>query len=310
MKMSLPIHLGVYSILGTIALCCGVACADPIEASEHLTDKGDDPVQMLFIHHSCGGQLMADPGPQSGGESGSGARCIYEQHPNGGGLRQKLSDIGITVNEASYGSAIGQDTDICHWQKKFRDQMDDLLRTHRQDALLPSGLSNQIVAFKSCYPNNRFVGMGQAPGDADSCELTVANAKAAYQSLLPYFAQQPDVLFVAFTAPPMAEPKPRGFMAKLKSLFRGKPKFAELARVFNSWLVDEDQGWLASYETGNVVVFDYYDILTNTGDTNWSAYPTHEGLDSHPSRQGNELAANAFVTFIQDAMTHWKADKP
>ena len=281
------------------------AGATPVFAAD--AERKDDPVQFLFIHHSCGGQLLADCGEQVGGERDSGERCIYQSHPNGGGLRARLEQAGYAVNEASYGSLVGADTDIHHWRKKFTDQMDLILTTQRQDQRLPEGVTNRIVAFKSCYPNNAFVGRGAAPGNPDAAELTVTNAQAAYTSLLPRFAEHPEVLFIAFTAPPQAEPKPQGFKAKLKALFKGKPKRADLAREFNTWLADTESGWLAGYQGGNVVVFDYYDILTDGGATNWSAYPTGDGTNSHPSATGNGKAADAFVTFIDAAVADWSA---
>ncbi len=276
---------------------CGSATAEP----------GGEPVQFLFIHHSCGGQLLADAGPQDGGEAGSGERCIYVAHPNGGGLRADLAAAGFAVNEASYGSIIGEDTDICHWNAKFRDRMDRILRTKRQDELLPEGVANRIVAFKSCYPNNHFSGEGEEPGDPDERVLTVANARAAYRALLSSFARQPDVLFVAFTAPPLANAEPVGIKAKLKRFFEGEPKHPELARAFNNWLVDREHGWLAGYEGDNVAVFDHYDVLTKHGETDWSAYPTQDGRNSHPSTEGNRAAARAFVPFMVEVYESFAA---
>ena len=266
----------------------------PAHASDSISEQGDKPVEFLFIHHSCGGQLLADVG------SNVGEKCIYSSHPNGGGLRALLEDSGFAVNEASYDSVVGEDTDICHWHQKFRDNMELILKTKNQDDLLPEGTTNAVVAFKSCYPNNRFSGEGSGPGDADSCELTLVNAKAAYNSLLPYFAGNPDVLFVAFTAPPLA--KTPGFKAFLKRTFKGSPKHPEWARSFNSWLMDSENGWLSGYSSSNVAVFDHYDILTKNGKTNWSAYPTGDGGNSHPSSEGNTKAAEAFVVFLKEAM--------
>ena len=271
---------------------------------------GEVPVQFLFIHHSCGGQLLAAPGENVGGHADTGDRCIYISHPNGGGLRADLEATGFAVNEASYGSIVGEDTDICHWQAKFRDGMDRILRTSRQDELLPEGVTNRVVAFKSCYPNNAFIGPGTEPGDPDDCELTVANAKAAYTALLPHFADHPEVLFVAFTAPPRAEPRPRGFKAKVKAIFKGKPGDADLARVFNEWLTDPAAGWLAGYAAGNVVVFDHYDVLTGHGQSNWSAYPTRDGRDSHPNREGNRKSAESFLPFLEQALDAHRAGQP
>jgi hypothetical protein len=256
--------------------------------------KAQDVTNLLFIHHSCGGQLLAEPGPEAGGTRESGDPCIYVTHPNGGGMRTELERAGFKVNEASYMSTVGEATDICHWNRKFRDQMSVVLRTERQNQLLPEGQANAIVVFKSCYPNNAFISTGKDPGDPDSCERTIANAKAAYRALLPYFAQHPDVLFVAFTAPPLAEPKPVGVMGKIRSIFKEKPR-ADLAREFSAWMAN---GWLEDKGPRNVVVFDYYDVLTDHGTTNWSAYPTQAGRDSHPSTDGNRRAAEAFVPFL------------
>ena len=53
-------------------------------------------VPLLFIHHSCGGQLFAPPGPESGDS------CIYGAHPNGGDLRARLEANGYEIHEASF----------------------------------------------------------------------------------------------------------------------------------------------------------------------------------------------------------------
>ena len=76
---------------------------------------------------------------------------------------------------------------------------------------------------------------------------------------------------------------------------------ARLAREFNNWLKGQD-GWLNGSKLTNVVVFDYYDILTDHGVSDLSAYPTGNGDDSHPSCEGNEKAAEAFVPFLNRAV--------
>lgn len=268
-------------------------CSFAAGLSDLELENGGGSVNFLFIHHSCGGQLLAENGPNSGDS------CIYVSHPNGGGLRAELESLGYVVNEASYGSIIGADTDICHWNKKFRENMDRIAKTKNQDELLPEGTSNQIVAFKSCFPNNQFVGAGVGSGDPNSCELTVANAKASYRALLPYFENHPDILFIAFSAPPLA--KAVGLKGFIKRLVKGKARHPEWARSFNSWLVDKESGWLANYPKANVFTFDYYDILTNYGETNWSAFPIGGG-DDHPSSEGNLNAAKEFLPFLEEAV--------
>lgn len=269
------------------------------DLSTYPPDPPSRPIHLLFIHHSTGGQLLADPGPDRG------ENCIYTTHPNGGGLRKLLERNNYVVHEASYGSTIGADTDICHWPAKFRDHMDAMLRCKHQDEPFKDGTINRIVIFKSCFPNSWIDSEGDEPGDPNSCEHTTANYKAAYNALLPCFASRPDTLFVAFTAPPLAMPP----LAKMKNVVKfllGKSDGYWAAgrrnRAFNRWLVDAKSGWLAKYPHKNVVVFDYYDVLTGYGRSDWSVYGSQGGKDSHPSSQGNTLAAAEFVGFLNRAV--------
>jgi hypothetical protein len=263
--------------------------------------------RLLFIHHSCGGQLLAPPGP----DRQSGGRCIYDSHPNGGSLRKLLGENGYEVHEASYGSVVGEDTDLFHWADKFRGQMDLVLRTDRQDVTYPDARRNQIVVFKSCFPNNELEAEGTPPGNPQGPELTVWNARAALLALLPIFRKHPDVLFVYLTAPPVAPRPPRErLFRKVLGALRGEPgpptpeaiaRSAALARAFNNWAASTD-GWLAGYDLPNLVVFDLYDVLTGEGKSNLLAYPTRGGTDSHAAQEGNERVARAFVPFLHRAV--------
>jgi hypothetical protein len=269
-----------------------------MDLSGYSSDKPAEPVHLLFIHHSCGGQLLAGKGAQVGDN------CIYATHPNGGGLRKLLQENNYIVHEASYGSLIGDKTDICHWNAKFRDHMDKILVCRNQDEFFDDGTHNSIVVFKSCFPNNWIESDGALPGDPDSCEKTLANAQAAYRALLAYFSSHPETLFVAVTAPPMAEPVlyKKDKAIQLMKIMIGRPdtieKVGKRARFFNNWLKDIDNGWLKDYELNNVAVFDYYDILTGYGRSDWSLHPTGGGHDSHPSSEGNAAAASEFNLFL------------
>ena len=254
------------------------------------------PLQLLFIHHSCGGQLLADFGDDRG------ANGIYLTHPNGGGLRTRLEQKSYAVHEASYGSRIGGDTDVFDWLPKFQNDMEKILTCDSQDARHADGGRNHIVVFKSCFPNNEFKAEGQAPGNAADPKLTVWNARATYTALLDEFQKYPEVLFISMTPPPVA---PKAAHASLwkriakKMLGRHDCRFgsARLAREFNNWL-SRQSGWLKDRQPTNVAVFDYYDILTDHGASNLSRYPTGDGFDSHPSREGNQKAAEAFLPFL------------
>ena len=256
-------------------------------------------VGLTFIHHSCGGQLLADAGPEV-----SRARCIHPTHPNGGGLRRRLEAAGFAVHEASYGSQIGDKTDLFDWLPKFRGSLDRILRIDENDRLRDEG-HNRIVVFKSCYTENELLADGQSPGNAVGPELTLWNAKATLSALRAELAQRPDVLFVYLTSPPLAPRVPREPVWKLaaKTLL-GRPRSPEVAaeraaraRVLATWAKSPDG--LAG--AGNVAVFDYYDVLTDGGASNLSCYPTGGGFDSHPSSAGNQRAAEAFVPFLEAA---------
>lgn len=269
-----------------------------LDLSSYSSEKPAAPVHLLFIHHSCGGQLFAEQGNEAG------ANCIYESHPNGGGLRKMLRENNYIMHEASYGSLIGDKTDICHWNAKFRDHMDKILVCSNQDEFFTDGTKNRIVMFKSCYPNSRIDSNGVEPGNPDSCEQTTANYTAAYRSLLGYFSKQPETLFVVLTAPPLAQPRP-GIKSLIKSVLKPESSIENMGlrvRSFNNWLKDSENGWLKGYPLKNVVVFDYYDILTDYGRSNWSMYPTGNGNDSHPSSEGNAAAAREFIPFINKSI--------
>lgn len=281
-----------------------IARASSMDLSGFSSAPPESPLDLLFIHHSCGGQLLTDPGPDK-----ESASCIYDSHPNGGGLRKKLIDQGYRVHEASYGSEIGENTDMFDWLPKFRTKMDKVLRVAKNDEMLPDGQVNRIVVFKSCYPNNRFVGEGTAPGNPAGPELTVWNAKATLTALLPEFAKHKDTLFVYVTAPAniLKIPREPAWKWAAKRIL-GKPseaevsqKQADLARVFNNWVKSPD-GWLNGYPEKNVVVFDYYDVLTNKGESNFSLYGSKGNTDNHPSSEGNAKTADEFVPFLNQAV--------
>ncbi len=275
----------------------------PMDLSAFSAAAPSRPLDLLFIHHSIGGIWLADPGPDQGEDS------INVTHPDGGGLRRRLEQQGYVVHEASYGSQIGQSTDLFDWLPKFRDQMAQVLTCAGQDAVLAPPAQNRIVIFKSCYYNNGFEGRGQSPGSPQGPVLTLANAQAAYAALLPEMRKHPEVLFVCVTTPPLAPRiKPDPLWKALARKILGKPDLrqklamrGELSRQFANWLKADD-GWLKDYELHNVDVFDYYDVLTGNGATDLLKYPTGEGFDSHPSAEGQRTATEAFVPFLNRAV--------
>ncbi len=282
-----------------------------------------DTVKLIFIHHSSGENWLADWS---------------------GGLGQALADNNYFVSDTNYGwgpedsslgGAIGDYTDIGNWWNWFLGPASDAVmkavyaesEPHAEYARLgedPGG-ENEIVMFKSCFPNSALEGNpGDPPASGDnplqgmdsgSGFHTVANAKRIYVDLLEYFSAHTDKLFIIITAPPLLE---------------SSPEQAANARAFNRWLVED---WLASYPNHNVAVFDFYNVLTSNGggpNTNdldaeggnhhrilnglveytterggdLSAYA--ENGDSHPTPAGNRKAAGEFVPLLNYFYHLWR----
>jgi hypothetical protein len=291
-------------------------------------DPGDpsapsETVKLIFIHHSSGENWLADWS---------------------GGLGQALADNNYFVSDTNYGwgpedssigGAIGDYTDIGHWWNWFQGPSSGAImqavytegEPHAEYARLgedPGG-ENEIVMFKSCFPNSALGGGPYDPPaaganplqgmDSGSGEHTVGNAKRIYVDLLKYFSAHTDKLFIVITAPPLIE---------------SSPEQAANARAFNTWLLTE---WLESYPKHNVAVFDFYNVLTsNGGDPNTNdldsesgnhhrlldgtiQYITDQGGDlsayaengdSHPTPEGNRKATGEFLPLLNYFFHRWR----
>ena len=288
----LPIDIGLHSA----SMTEGMRKAERLDLSAYDAGPPRRPLNLLFIHHSTGGQLLADVGPEMG------TNCIYTTTPNGGGLRSRLEKNSYVVHELSYASRLGDKTDLFDWLPKFRFDMDQILVTDHQDKTYTDGRTNQVVLFKSCFPNSWFDSKGEPPGNPVGPKMTVWNAKASYTELLKEFEKRPEVLFVCFTAPPLIyHPPPiwRQVYNKVRGRENRALAAANFAREFNTWLADRN-GWLKDYTLTNVVVFDYYDILTGEGESNSAVYPSGP-KDDHPNGDGQKKAAEAFVPLVNRA---------
>jgi hypothetical protein len=270
----------------------------------------DEAVKLIFIHHSTGEAWLAD---------------------DGGGLGLALRDNNFFVSDTNYGwgpsdsqlgGVIGDYTDIGHWWNWFLGPSSDEIMaavysesgqnsSYSRLADDPGG-ENEVVVFKSCFPNSNVEGgpddppnTGRNPLEGAGLDgLTVANAKGLYVGLLDYFAAHTDTLFVVVTAPPL--------LASDTS-----PEAAANARAFNTWLVGE---WLADYPHSNVAVFDFYNVLTGDGNhhrvvdgrieygtdqgSNTSAYAS-DG-DSHPTAAGGAKATAEFVPLLNLFYLRWR----
>jgi hypothetical protein len=267
----------------------------------HATDSITPPasvVKLIFIHHSTGQNWLAD---------------------DNGGLGLALSQNNYFVSDTNYGwgpDGIGNSTDIPHWLEWFRSAntstyMTALYNESGINSSSPSytrvnltnpGGENEVIMFKSCFPNSALEGN---PNDPPSSEgwLTVGHAKYVYNQLLLYFQEHTDKLFVVITAPPLSD-----------------GTYAANARAFNQWLMND---WLSenSYVLKNVAIFDLYNVLTGSNNhhryynneiqhvftegMNTLYYPTG---DDHPSQTGNLKATSEFVPLLNIFYHRWKND--
>ena len=257
------------------------------------------------------------------------------------------------VSATNYGwgpDGIGDRTDIIDWPEWFTGQNSSqilaaLYGESGQNfgdfgawSRLPGdpGGENQIILFKSCFPNSDLYGHpGDPPAAEPDDQSTVGNAKAVYNQLLTYFATRPDKLFIVITAPPMAS-------GEYQPGDQPPAERAANARAFDEWLVND---WLHGYTQGNVAVFDYYNVLTSNGSTarvddpetneepndagwadgnhhrwrngavqhiqtisnDYSAYPSDTNWDSHPTTAGHQKATAEFVPLLNVYYNRWKA---
>ncbi|HPC84271.1 MAG TPA: PKD domain-containing protein [Thermoanaerobaculaceae bacterium] len=319
----------LFPLLGSLAVALSLAAAPPLAgqapgdtlAAPALNPNPPaSPVRLVFVHHSTGEAWLAD---------------------DYGDLGRALASNNYFVSDTNYGWSVGGDsigdrTDIGHWWEWFAGPTRDAVMAAlyaqseqsggytRMDP--PPAGPNQIVMFKSCFPNSH---LGGEPGDppttgsnplrgqdSGSEHHTVANAKGIYNDLLPYFTAHQEKLFVVITAPPLRDEDTT-------------PEAADNARAFNDWLVHD---WLAGYPHHNVFVFDFFNVLTSNGGnahtndlgrttgnhhryragviehitdqgSNYCAYPTD---DSHPSEAGDQKATGEYVPLLNIAYNCWK----
>lgn len=268
--------------------------APPIIAHANLAPPSQ-PVKLIFIHHSTGENWLTD---------------------GYGDLGRTLGQNNYFVSDTNYGwgpDAIGDRTDIPNWVEWFRspqtpNYVQALFNENEQHAsytrTLPNpGGENQIILFKSCFPNSDLAGNPKDP-PATEADLTVGGAKYVYNEILKYFATRPDKMFVLITAPPLSD-----------------GTHAANARALTQWLMND---WLRenNYSHNNVFVYDFYNVLTSSnahhrvtngqidyviGNRNTLFYPSE---DDHPSVEGSRKATQEFVPVLNLFYARWKASNP
>ncbi len=265
----------------------------------------DDDI--VFIHHSCGENFLQQ-----------GLRTTLQ----GKSFIDEVNDIYYgdflspdSGRPESLGSVPGDNTNMNHWILWFNDYLEGIESFDCADG------RNAIIMFKSCYPISNISSEGREPGDPFSSSQTTANYKSVfrkyddpagtysrngydYKPLEQIFAEHPEILFIAVTAPP------RNYGPSDET----NDAEAQRARDYNNWLKNE---WLAGYLEANpgldnAAVFDWFDVLAYPSDD-----PDHpnrlraeyggEDGDSHPNRTANQDSAAVFSDFIDENYGVWIA---
>ena len=287
----------------------------------------DDPsppaetVKLIFIHHSTGENWLAD----------------WD-----GGLGIALRNSNYFVSDTNYGwgpYSIGDYTDTGHWWAWYLGPSSSIFLSalyaeserHSSYSRLPTdpGGENQIILFKSCFPNSHISGRPTDPPttgynplqgqDAWSPHMTVANVKGIYSDILAYFATRQNKLFILIVPPPLVA-------------METDAAHAANARAVADWLVND---WLDGYPYSNVAAFDFYNVLTSNGgdaytnDLHWETGNHHRWhgsteqhiqtvandfaaygsgpWDSHPTSAGNRKATGEFVEMLNVFYHRWQA---
>ena len=144
-------------------------------SSPHLqtpdTSPPEQTVKLIFIHHSTGENWLTD---------------------GYGDLGRTLGENNYFVSDTNYGwgpDSIGDRTDIPNWTEWFASEntstyMDALFNESEQHAsyartLSEPGGENEIIMFKSCFPNSALEGSpSDSPGSYE--EMSVSGAKYVY----------------------------------------------------------------------------------------------------------------------------------
>lgn len=288
-------------------------------------------VKLVFVHHSVGNAWLSQWNGELGDELGKNNYFVSNTSYEWGPACPTCNGCG-----GSGSGHIGNCTDIGHWGEWFGNEtyLNALYNTDNKPSYPPytrpadPGGENEIIMFKSCYPNSNLKGNPNDPPTTGDNPLrgepswssyhTVANAKGIYNDILEYFETRQDKLFVVVTAPPVQN-----------------VTYAANARAFNNWLVND---WLDNYPHHNVAVFDFYNALTTNGgsstvndfgqDTgnhhrvsnntiqhitdgddddnpNVLEYPTDDD-DDHPTSAGHQKATGEFVPLLNAYYNCWK----
>ncbi|MBN1516213.1 LamG domain-containing protein [Candidatus Sumerlaeota bacterium] len=332
-------------IILTATLSCLAAFAQ-----DYNIAPPEDPVNLLWIHHSTGANFAHRYGWSQTWNDGVAATVEadndYARRHNtsgeGGNGEIALYNNNYIMHHLSYGSQLADGdiyTDYRDWYYKFRNYLDsgdtahyaggvggaDLVHCYSQDITYAaqgtdeftgedvSSQTNQVIMFKSCFPNSYVYAPDTSGGLPANPTITDARAwisgggyetwrtsgesggpinfiQAEYLALLDVFGEERyrDILFVAWVAPPM-----------LQGDYGDPPAYA---RALSEWFEDD---WLDGYAYQNVMAFNYWNIHTGEHDPgDGSTLPAlltkHNHCRYNPFTNSRDYTAPGDPDFVDD----------
>jgi hypothetical protein len=281
------------------------------------------PVNLLWIHHSTGAnwsQKFDEGGSRAwaDGRTGTdrgGYATRHDTSSDGGNGELALYNSNYIVHHLSYESILGDGdrlfTDYRNWYLKFRTYLDrndtahyvndtsgtDLVHCYAQnDSYGAQGTdeftganvasqTNQVIMFKSCFPNSNVqppdtsTGLPANPTLAQARTWIASAAhtdwctngggggpinyiKAEYMVLLDVFgeARNRNTLFVAWVAPPEID------------------SASAYARQLADWFETQ---WLSGYAYNNVLLFNYWNVHTGNHQATGACWPAVREKHNH-----------------------------
>ena len=238
----------------------------------HDPGPPDKLLKIVFVHHSCGKNLLEE------------------------GLGDLLGENNYRIRSITYGDEwFGDHTTPSDFPVTFGKYLDEVSRWK-----LPPNENHDIIMFKSCYP-----------ASAISSDEMIEQYKEWYRMLLPIFKSHPGILFVAFSPPPLhpkATSKKEALRAHrfanwLKTEFANSAKNVASFDFFNFLSDPEVHTLRFKYRRSPSETLKRLSLLRRTKTRIRRFFVKRDwDFDSHPNTQGNKEAASAFIPWINRAV--------
>ena len=243
----------------------------------NLTDVSEKELtyRLVFLHHSVGKGILEE-----------------------GKLKDSLIKMGIAVKSLTYGDSIGNLTDVHNWLPKFRKQMDAILKfKNHPNVYYTDERRNDIIMFKSCFPNSDIGSDGSKPGNPLSRNRTLENYKEVFIGLGKEISKYPSKLFIYLTFPPLVP-------------METTPENAARARSFNDWLINSYlPDYYKNYGVENFVIYDLFGVLSDEDNFLKSEYRRDNPRDSHPNKKAYQVITQDFMAFFRPVFSKWISEQ-